>query len=341
VRVSTLLGWGVLVGTLSWLIGCSGSRGDRNVVVYTSVDQVYAEPVLRAFEARSGVHVLPVYDVEASKTTGLVNRLIAEQSHPRADVFWNGEFAQTLVLAERGLLAPYRSPAAAGVPSLYSDPTGVWTGLGARIRVLLVNNRLLGSRPAPISIFDLLDSDWPAEQVGLARPLFGTTATHAAALYAALGPSRARDFFTRIQERGVRVVDGNSVVRDLVVGGEITWGLTDSDDACAAIRRSADVRVILPDQDELGTLVIPGTVAIVTGGPNPEQGRELVDYLLGREAEDRLTNSGFFQLSLRDLTLKPGCIPLAGQVRSMKVSLPEIRRSFPDCQQELRKIFLR
>jgi len=58
------------------------------VVVYTSVDQVYSEPVIRAFEKRTGILVLPVYDVEASKTTGLVNRLIAERGRPQADVFW-------------------------------------------------------------------------------------------------------------------------------------------------------------------------------------------------------------------------------------------------------------
>lgn len=334
-----LLGLLVLVWILAPLAGCATGGAERSVVVYTSVDQVYAEPVLRDFESRSGVRVRAVYDVEASKTTGLVNRLIAEQNNPRADVFWNGEFAQTRVLAERGALAPYRSPAAAGVPALYVDPDGLWTGLGARFRVLLVNTRRAG--PAPDSIFDLLDPAWPANRVGIARPLFGTTATHASALYAALGPSQARDFFSNIEARGVRVLDGNSTVRDLVVSGELLWGLTDSDDACAAIRRGAPVAVVLPDQDTLGTLLIPGTVAIVSGGPNPQAAREVVDFLLSREAENRLIDSGFFQLSLSNLKLGPGCVRAEQEVRSMKVSLAEIQRNFQISQKELREVFLR
>ncbi len=333
-----LLGMGA---TILSLAACAASRTERSVVIYTSVDQVHAEPVLRDFESRSGVQVRAVYDVEASKTTGLVNRIIAERERPRADVFWNGEFAQTLVLAERGLLVAYRSPAAAGLPAGYFDPAGLWTGLGARFRVILVNTRLLGDRPAPDSIFDLLDPLWPADRIALARPLFGTTATQAAALYAELGTEKARDFYEKVRARGVRVADGNSTVRDLVVAGELIWGLTDSDDACAAINRGAPVRMVLPDQDQLGTLLIPGTVAIIAGGPNPETAAEAVDFLLGLEAETRLMESGFFQLSLRDLKLRTDCLPGDRAVRPMTAGLMRMQSSFPISQQELREMFLR
>ena len=53
------------------LPGCRVREPVRSVVVYASIDQVQAEPVLRAFEASSGIRVLPVYDVEAAKTTAL------------------------------------------------------------------------------------------------------------------------------------------------------------------------------------------------------------------------------------------------------------------------------
>jgi len=54
--------------------GCSTSRSgnQQSVVVYCSLDQNYAEPILKDFERASGVRVLPVYDTEAAKTVGLV-----------------------------------------------------------------------------------------------------------------------------------------------------------------------------------------------------------------------------------------------------------------------------
>src|SRR5512137_2760199 len=87
------------------LAGCGGREPRPRVVVYTSVDQVFSEPVFKAFEAQTGIQVLAVYDVEAAKTVGLAQRLLAERSNPQADVFWNGEFSQTLYLEEQGVLA--------------------------------------------------------------------------------------------------------------------------------------------------------------------------------------------------------------------------------------------
>jgi iron(III) transport system substrate-binding protein len=69
--------------------GCSGREaGQQEVVIYTSLDKVFSEPILEAFEKETGIRVLPVYDSEATKTTGLVNRLITEKGNPKADVFW-------------------------------------------------------------------------------------------------------------------------------------------------------------------------------------------------------------------------------------------------------------
>ena len=67
--------------------GCGKKAPQQQVVVYTSLDKVFSQPVLEAFEKQTGIKVLAVYDSEATKTTGLVNRLIAEKDNARADVF--------------------------------------------------------------------------------------------------------------------------------------------------------------------------------------------------------------------------------------------------------------
>jgi len=115
----------------------------REVVIYTSVDQVFSEPILDRFQEETGIIVKAVYDVEAAKTTGLVNRLIAEKGNPLWDVWWNGEIAQTVLLKNKGILTPYFSPEAASIPNEYIDPENYWTGFGGRARVCLVNTELL------------------------------------------------------------------------------------------------------------------------------------------------------------------------------------------------------
>ena len=238
------ISWFMILLSSMLLFDCFQAPSGPKVVIYTSVDQVYSEPILKKFEAATGIRVLPVYDVEAAKTTGLVNRLLAEKDRPQADVFWNGEFSQTILLKKEGVLAPYRSPNAADIPAPYIDPEGYWSGFAGRARVLLINTTLISPSAYPRSIFDMLNTTHPADKIGIAYPLFGTAATHAAAIYAALGPEAGRDFFKRLQARGVRVVDGNSVVRDLVASGQLIFGLTDTDDACSAIQKGAPVKMV-------------------------------------------------------------------------------------------------
>ena len=100
----------VLLGGMVCQVGASANQ---EVVIYTSLDKVFSEPVLKVFEEETGIKVLDVYDSEATKTTGLVNRLIAEKNNPRADVFWNSETGRTIVLKREGVLASYVSPSAA------------------------------------------------------------------------------------------------------------------------------------------------------------------------------------------------------------------------------------
>lgn len=312
------------------------------VVVYVSVDQQYAEPILEDFEADTGIHMKAVYDVEAAKTTGMVNRLIAEKEAPLADVWWSGEFAQTVDLAAKGVLAAYSSPNAARIPGAYKDAGGLWTGFGGRARVLLVNTDLVSEDQMPAGLADLTASSLPGEQIGIAYPLFGTTATHAAALYAARGAEAGLAFFRGLKDKGLQVVDGNGMVRDQVAAGQLAFGLTDTDDACGAVAKGAPVRIVIPDQgaDGEGTLVVPNTVALVAGGPNPEAGKALLDHLLSEAVERRLVESGWIQFGLSGGLADAAC-GLPGDVKGMTVGLADVAAQIEPVKAQLAEVFVR
>ncbi|MCD6361034.1 MAG: extracellular solute-binding protein [Armatimonadetes bacterium] len=315
---------------------------DREVIIYTSVDQMYSEPILDRFEKETGIKVRAVYDVEAAKTTGLVNRLIAEKNNPLCDVWWSGEIVQTILLKDEGVLAPYVSPNAEGIPSTCLDPDGYWTGFGGRARVCLINTELLDKEDYPSSIYDFLDEKYPPDKIAIAYPVFGTTATHAAALYAKLGPEEAYSFFAALRGRGIRVVDGNGVVRDLVASGEAMFGLTDTDDSIGAIKRGAPVEMVFLDQgeDEMGTLIIPNTVAMVKGGPNEDEAKLLIDYLLSEETVRELVKSGWFQLPLRDIDVDQEYFDV-NNIKGMDVNYSEIYRYIEQAKREMAEIFVR
>ena len=163
-------------------------------MVYTALDREFSEPLFQEFTRQTGIAVRAKYDTEANKTVGLTNLLLNEAARPRCDLFWNNEILNTLRLQRRGLLRPYRSARADDYPAAFRAADGRWYGFAARARVLLVNTQRLADQPPPQSIRDLVDPRWK-DQVGMAKPLFGTTSTHAACLFAAWGPRRLRISF--------------------------------------------------------------------------------------------------------------------------------------------------
>jgi len=339
-RASRAIRWWALTLAASLSAACSPPPS-QEVVVYTSVDRHYAEPVLERFEQMNGITVRAVYDIEANKTTGMVNRLIAERDRPLADVFWNGEFVQTLLLQQRQVLAPYRSPNASEIPAGFKDPDGYWTAFGGRARIIVVNTERLSPQAYPRSLFDFVDVSRDASRLGIALPLFGTSATQAAALYALLGHEAARAYFETLKRRGVRVLDGNARVRDEVVAGHIDAGLTDTDDACGALDKGAKVAIVVPDQEPggMGTLVVPNTVALTAGAPHADAGRRLVDYLLSEEVARELAQRGWFHALLRPLATARDC-PLPSEIRTFKIGLADVFAQLDTAKRELRGIFL-
>lgn len=288
--------FGLLI--LSVGVGCR-PRSTSEVIVYAALDREFSSPILEQFTQQSGIDARGVYDVESTKTVGLVNRILQERSRPRCDVFWNNEILHTLRLEKEGVLDAYLSPLAADIPEEYRSLEGYWTGFAARARVLLVNRELWGDAPLPNSIQALVDPQWRGK-VGVARPLFGTTATHAAVLFSEWGDERAMEYFRQLKQNAV-VLSGNKQVALAVGRGELLFGLTDTDDAIIELEEGRPVEIVFPDQqsDGWGTLYIPNTLAILKNSPNPAQARKLVDYLLRPEVELILEKCASAQFPVR------------------------------------------
>src|SRR5580692_5493034 len=139
-RVATALS--CLLGCAAFLWAGCGKSGAPTVIVYTSQDEVFAEPIFREFETQTGIQVRPVYDSEAVKTVGLVNRLLTEQSNPQCDVFWNNEEFRTRQLAAHDT---FRA-------------TNAWTHLGYRTRRIVINTNLLSAANTPRAFSDATNS---------------------------------------------------------------------------------------------------------------------------------------------------------------------------------------
>lgn len=325
---------------IALLMGCQGIDPNR-VVVYTALDRQFSEPILKRFEAQTGIRVLVTYDTEATKTVGLVNRIRSEKSRPRCDVFWNNEIVNTIRLKKENLLEPYRSPAAGHYPAEFRDPDGAWSGFAARARVLIVNTNLLGGEAMPGSIRAMADPKWRG-RCAMAKPLFGTTATHAACLFALWGPEKAAAFFKSLSDNEVSIESGNRSVAQGVAEGRLVFGWTDTDDAIAEQDAGRPVAIVFPDQgsDGMGTLLIPNTLSLIRNAPHPESARKLIDFLLSPEVEAELAQSHSAQIPLNPDVKARSRVALPEPMKTMRIDYARAADRFEFAAECMKALFL-
>ena len=299
----------LLIGAALTLIGCGRSGTETNtndeaprVTLYTSVDDEFARMVVAQFEQDTGIRVDVLGDTEATKTTGLVTRLQSEKDNPTCDVWWSSEPMGTILLARDGVLE------SGGMQGTVSEvwPTHLraedWTWVGTALRRRVVVYAPDRVESPPTSMHELIDPTFKG-RVGMARPQFGTTRIHMALLAANWGLDGLDEWLTQLKSNDIRMYDGNATVVRAVAMGEIDVGMTDTDDVWAGQRNGWNVEfAAIPDVSndhpsadrfELHAeqIVIPNTVAIVNGAPNPGLAMQLATYLTSPAVERLLYES--------------------------------------------------
>lgn len=345
--------WGLLAWTSVFALSCVGCEHsarqpseptkstDQEVIVYTALDRQFSEPILDAFTQQTGIAVRAVYDTESTKTVGLVNRIRAEANRPRCDVFWNNEILNTLRLKSEELLQPCHPAQAANYPQEFRDPQGDWYGFAARARVILVNTERVRPDEIPHSIRDLAAPRFRG-QAGIAKPLFGSTATHVACLFALLGETQAEELLNSLKANEIRVAGGNKTCAEMVGNGQLDCALTDTDDAISEVEAGKPVQIVFPDAEPggMGTLLLPNTLAVVKDAPHPDAAEKLINYLLSPEVEGRLARGPSAQIPLNSKTTVQSRVARLENLNVMQVDFARAAEMFPVAAAYIENTFL-
>jgi iron(III) transport system substrate-binding protein len=331
--------WAFLIsGTIVVLAGCGAkpnSAKSKTVVIYVSEDQVFSEPILKDFEKETGIQVKAVFDTEEAKSTGVLNRLLAEKNNPQADVYWANEPVRADVLRQQGISTPFKPANAQQIPEQFKDKQGYWTGFSARARLLVVNR---AAKTKPASILAYVDPKARGKAV-IANPLFGTTTVQMAALFAVWGDEKGKQFLAGLKANRVKLSTSNGESADFVASGEFDFALVDSDDAVDRMRHGKPIDIVYPDQGEgeVGVLILPNAVALIRGGPNADNGKRLIEYLVSKETERKLAVADCAQIPLNPGVTPPKELKPIGQIRVMKVDYANLAAKLQSIQPVLKE----
>jgi iron(III) transport system substrate-binding protein len=315
------------IGALLAIAVSIQNQRTHKLVVYCAHDIEHARAVLELFHTRTGIEISVQPDSENTKSLGLVERIIGEKDSPVCDVFWNNELFGTIRLANEGFLESNKGSGWQRIPAAYKDENGLWAGMGARFRVWILREN---SAEADALVTPTLPS---SAQAAIAKPLYGTTLTHYAVLWNALGREKLETLHRETRKNGLREVNGNAGTRDLVAEGSCLAAFTDTDDFFAAKDAGKPVRMIPVREPSGKTIAIPNTISIMKGSDQMENARRLADFLLSEEVELMLANGKARQVPIGPVN-QDSLPPAVKEMESWlteSVPLPPLYRQYEEC----------
>jgi putative spermidine/putrescine transport system substrate-binding protein len=217
--------------------------------------------------------------------------LIAEKAKPVADVVYlGGQVGPQARTAD--VLEAFRPQRWADIPASLKDPEGYWFTIHSGTLGLMVNTAALKGKPVPRSWKDLLRPEYKG-LVGYLNP--GSAAVGQVGVMAvnlALGGSYDNldagiGFFKQLQANAPIVPTQTAYAR--VLSGEIPILFDYDFNAYRAIHTDkAPVQFVIPQE---GTQQLPYVMGLVKGGPNPEQGKKILDHVLSDEGQRHWGNA--------------------------------------------------
>lgn len=321
----------LVIGLAVLAVSCRPSHQKQpdTVVLYTSADDEFARLVVEQFTQNTGIIVKIVGDTEATKTTGLTARLKAEAKNPAGDVWWSSEPFGTIDLSEQGVLEPaaMQGLVPESWPSELRDPDWSWIGFAPRARVIAYASDRVENPPRTMR--DFAQPKWKG-RIGMARPQFGTTRGHMGILADQWGLPEFERWLNMLKNNNIRLYDGNATVVRAIAMGEIDLALTDTDDvwsgqrngwAVDCVYETFDSPMELATQSSRGPTLLPNTVGIIAGGPNPEHARQLAAYLVSAQVERLLAES-----DSRNIPINPELSELFKAIAPESLTAPNSNR---------------
>ncbi len=270
----------------------------QRLVLYTSHKKEVWQPVVREFEARTGVWV----EVLEGGTNELLERLDEEKDAPQADVMFGGGVES--LESYRELFAPYACAQADAILPQYRAQDDIWTPFSSLPVVFVYNPKLV--RAGEITTWqDLLDPAWKGK-IAFADPsVSGSSYTALVTMLCAVGGEPDEVLQAFAENLDGKQLTSSGAVLSSVAGGQAVVGVTLEETASRRIAAGEELAMVYPAD---GTSCVPDGCAILNGAPHEQNARAFVDFTVSRDVQ-ALIQEQFCRRSVRSDQEPAGTLP--------------------------------
>ncbi len=253
----------------------------EKLMVYTSMKESLVEPLKAAFLKKYPDIAFDHYTAGAGK---LMAKIAAERQAGKiaADIIWTSEIPDFYKMKSEGILEKYVSPESKVIKSPVKDPDGYFTPARLGTLGIAYNTKKISS--APKSWKDLLDKRFEGG-FAIANPaLSGTAMVSVAMIVNNIG----WDYIEKLKANDSIMGQGSGQVVDDTASGDYKACISVDYIAIDKIKKGATLALVYPKE----MLVIPSPIAIFKGTPNLSAAKKFVDFLLSKEAQKIIADTG-------------------------------------------------
>ncbi len=261
----------------------TGQAAKKVLHIYEAFDTTEAKYYIDAFEKETGIDVVFV----RMSSGEVLARVEAEAANPQATVWHAGSNTSHINAASKGLLAPYKPKTDFKLTGKLHAKDWAWTGFYSGAIGFVTNTNFLKKKgaKAPTSWDDLLNPVF-AKNVAMAYPYTsGTAYTTYATLIQMYGLEKALDWWEKFDKKSILQYTKSGTGCIPMVGlGEVAVGIAFSHDILAkGVNKGYPVMMTFPKE---GTGYEIGGLSLIKGGPEPELGKQFIDWTFTKRAQN-------------------------------------------------------
>lgn len=305
-RASSRATWGswrwLLVGLLAVCLGLAPAPGAaaNEVVIYTAHAAEIVNEIIPLFEQETGISA----SVVIAGSSHIIQRVRAEANRPLGDVIWS--IGPEPLEAHSQLLEHYQSVHWDALDPLYRVGTN-WLPYTGVPMVIMVNTDLVPEEEWPRKWADLADPKWKGRVAFAGADVSGSAFMQLATILHIYGEQEGWRLFERMMDNFIITESSGRVFRG-TADGEYAVGLTLEEAANRFYVGGAPVALIYPEE---GTSALPDGVALIKNGPNPENGKRFIDFVLSKPIQELLVERMQRRSVRTDVAAPTGLVPLS------------------------------
>lgn len=288
-----------------------GEKTGGKLIVYSALNEDNTIAMAEQFKEDTGI------EIEYISLGGgdAVARVQAEMDNPKADFLVGGSIDLYGSLADAGAFLEYDSPNNDDLDERFNDPNHFWQGWYMGVLTIIVNEDRFEAELAPQGLEmpetwdDLLDPAYKDVFVWANPTTAGGAYIATACQIFRLGEEKAWEYLQELDKNVHHYYMGAGDVISPVATGEFIASIAWGHDSFKTQQEGYPLKLIVPQQ----TAYEIGGAAIVKGGPNTENAKIFMDWLLTKEAQE-LSVETSYRYPVRDDVSAPEGLPALSDV---------------------------